>query len=588
MQNFFTAPLETLGKTACMMTGPMPPASAAGKATLSQIKAAQYYWYGLLRYTTAFLVPSADAFHAFLNTEATKIAEKTPAENAYDYSQLFARNLELAGDAMSGGLKALNDFFEDRLSRWFSAWLESCDNGESLSNFASRLEEVLKLTAREYPKAVKAIKSEYGFHLDEGGYTKVAETERFSLYRVLPNRKDVTPRNKPILIVPPYVLGPNILAFLPGEQRSYVHFFANQGIPTYIRLVKDIRTNPAVQTMTGEDDALDTKFFCRELAALHNRPVTLNGFCQGGYLTLTALLSGELDGLVDAMITCVTPIDGSRSKSLTTYINSLPERFRDLKYSLKRLPNGNEVVSGPILSWVYRLRKLETESPIAAFHRDVDMFDNQPSLHPKIGKTAAAINQWLTYDQTDVPYHITKMSYDSYTIPIDKEGNLPVSLFGRKLNLKRIAEKKIPWLTCIAEGDDLVDSEAALAALDHLGTQVEVCVFPKGHAAIATSWSIPTSQCALHLHFHPPQTPALGYCKTCRGPVCFQIDLDAALEAGQTRPPEGLPEETAEEQTQPPPPLLLQAPEPPEGKAARKKKTGGRRPGKSKKTESDA
>ena len=58
---------------------------------------------------------------------------------------------------------------------------------------------------------------------------------------------------------------------------------------------------------------------------------------------------------------------------------SLPPRFRDVKYSYKVLPNGNTVIDGRILGWVYKLRKLETESPIASFHRDISMFDSQPA-----------------------------------------------------------------------------------------------------------------------------------------------------------------------------------------------------------------
>jgi dienelactone hydrolase len=133
----------------------------------------------------------------------------------------------------------------------------------------------------------------------------------------------VTEDGKPIIIVPPYVLGHNILAFLPGENRSYTHCFANQGIPTYVRVVKDIETTPAVQVMSGEDDARDTRYFCEQLKARHGKPVTLNGFCQGGLLTVIDVLSGELDGLVDALITCAAPMDGTRSKSLVGYINQL-------------------------------------------------------------------------------------------------------------------------------------------------------------------------------------------------------------------------------------------------------------------------
>lgn len=49
---------------------------------------------------------------------------------------------------------------------------------------------------------------------------------------------EVNESGKPMLVLPPYVLGANILAFLPDEQRSYVHSFSNKGIPTYIRIMK--------------------------------------------------------------------------------------------------------------------------------------------------------------------------------------------------------------------------------------------------------------------------------------------------------------------------------------------------------------
>ena len=184
------------------------------------------------------------------------------------------------------------------------------------------------------------------------------------------------------------------------------------------------------------------------------------------------------------------------------------------------------------MGWVYRLRKLETESPIASFHRDIDMFDSQASPRPKISRTAAAINYWLTHDQKDIPVNITRMSFASYSIPIDQEGTLPVALFGRKLNLKRLEAKKTPWLICIADGDDLVDKEASLAALNYI--DAEVCVFPKGHASIATSWSIPTSGCPLHLRFCVPSLSAPEQDKIYRGPVCFQMIW---IRSRQSKPP---------------------------------------------------
>lgn len=532
MSNLFSAPFETFSAAASLIAKSIETAPKIGRAALAQSRATQDYWSGVLRYISAFMVPSAKALNAFMNTEKQKVLEEPPAQTLMDYMNLFDFNVRLAATSMTGVVRSMNKFCYDKLAECISAWIGLFKDAGSLTSFADRLEETLRVVVYEYPKAIDAIAPEYGFHMDSGGYVKVAETDRFELYQVLPLVKETPRRNKPILIVPPYVLGANILAFLPGEQRSYVHCYADQGVPTYVRLIKDIHTNTAVQVMTGEDDARDTSYFCREIVKRHNQKVTLNGFCQGGYLALASLLSGELDNLVDAFITCVTPVDGTRSKSLIEYMNALPSRFRDPRYSYKKLPNGNMVVDGRILGWVYKLRKLENESPIASFHRDIRLLEPPPGQRARIGKTAAAINHWLIYDQQDLPLGITELSFASYTVPIDKEGTLPVTLFGRKLNLKRLEEKKIPWLICIAETDDLVDREAALAPLDYI--DAEVTVFPKGHAALATSWSVPTSLCAPHLRYRLPQPSAFEPDKIYRGPVCFQIDLDSARQDAET------------------------------------------------------
>ena len=110
------------------------------------------------------------------------------------------------------------------------------------------------------------------------------------------------------------------------------------------------------------------------------------------------------------------------------------------------------------------------------------------------------------------------MSFVSYNTPITKDGTLPVKLFGRKLNLHRLKEKQIPWLICYGLNDNLVEPPTALAPLNHV--EAEVSAFPKGHVAIATSWSDPKSACALHTRFGD---------KNYRGPVRFQLDLEACI-----------------------------------------------------------
>ncbi len=536
MTNIFDMPLYLFRSTTRNMMKTFEVAPKIVEASLNHTLAAQTYWLGMTKYVNAFMAPLNDVLCAFVNVERKKLLERSPMETARSYGELMEFNLKLGSKGLSSGLAAMSKYSSKKISEMNVALTATFygENGNNIARFAAREREVMDVAVNQYPRAIREVKSEYGFDFDRGNYEKTAETERFELYRVLPLDEEVE-RNedrKPIMIIPPYVLGPNILSFLPGEDRSYSHCYANQGIPTYIRIVKDIDVTPAVQLMTGEEDALDIKYFAQVLKEKHGRAVTLNGFCQGGYHSIAALLSGELDGLVDALITCATPVDGTRSKSLMEYMRSLPPRFRGMEYALKTLPNGNRVVDGRIMAAVYKLRKMESESPIAAFYRDLSLFDDQRGRRMKISKTAAAINYWVSYEQQNLPVEIIKMSFESYTTPIDADGFLPVKLFGRKLNLKRFNQMGVPWLICIADKDDLVDKESSLMPLDFI--DAEVCVFPKGHAAIATSWSVPTSECALHLRFCAPCSDLQSTYEneTYRGPVRFHLDLERGLMRG--------------------------------------------------------
>jgi len=476
---------------------------------------------GMVDYLESFLKPQQNALQSFFHLQQENADTAPSFEDLKDLSDLLQFNLELAGKALQSTLASMTDFHMRKLSEALTATLNTVlnesDGEEDLFTYAQRQRKLLESVVREYPQAIRDIKTEYGFHFERKGYKKVAETERFLLYQILPSDEKVSVKTsgKPVLLIPPYVLGENILCFLPGERKSFAHAYANQGVPTYVRVVKDIATTPAVQDMNGENDVEDTKYFCAEIKKIHGRPLTLNGYCQGGFFATLALLSGKLDGLVDSLITCVSPLDGTRSKALVEFMKNIPKNFTRLDYAISYLPDGKPVVDGKIMSWVYKLKSIETEAPLVTFYRDLAMFEKLMENDKEAGKTALAINHWLLYDQADMPVEITKLSFDSYTIPVDKEGTLPVQLFGRRLNFKRLEEKNIDVLICIADSDDLVDREAALAACDYI--DAEVTIFPKGHAAIATSWSHPESKCALHTTFGD------NY----RGPVRFHLDLEA-------------------------------------------------------------
>jgi len=477
------------------------------------------------RYATDFFIPAIISAAYFNRVEQQKIPTVSPIENFSEYLKLLTFNMNLFFRGVAGAVLASNRILDAEgksAGEGLKSFLMTLDASE-LTQFIRRQADLAALLAQGYPQAIEAVESEFGFHFEKGEHLQVSETDRFLLYQVAPSDRSVEIRKdaKPVLILPPYVLGANILAFLPAEKKSYVHAFANRGIPTYIRILKDIETTEALQIMTGENDALDTRYFCEVIQSRHGKPVTLNGYCQGGFSALCNLLSGKLDGLVDAFITCVAPMDGTRSRGLAEFLKGLPARFNDLEYGTKTLKNGNRVADGKLMGWVYKLKSIDMESPVSALNRDYMMFAGQKGDRIQISKTAAALNYWLNHERNDLPMEITRMSFASYNTPITSEGTLPVKLFGKKLNLKRLAEKRIPWLICYGEGDDLVEKETALAPLDHI--EAEVTPFPKGHVAMATSWSHPESPYALHTRFGEKKT---------RGPVLFQLDLDGVSNPG--------------------------------------------------------
>ena len=85
---------------------------------------------------------------------------------------------------------------------------------------------MMDVMANKYPRAIQDIEPEFGFHFERKGNIKVTETDRFILYQILPTDKKVNVKKngKPVLILPPYVLGANILAFLPYENAKILLF----------------------------------------------------------------------------------------------------------------------------------------------------------------------------------------------------------------------------------------------------------------------------------------------------------------------------------------------------------------------------
>lgn len=443
-------------------------------------------------------------------------AAKTQPPSPEAWGQLMQHNQALISRAMWANQEQLMAYVMDEGQKAWGAWYNSMFAlpGESFPEFCHRQAEVMEAVAN-FSEQIEKVKDEFGFHFRWANYRLVHETPSFAMYQVLPITPGVAvdDRLKPMLLVPPYMLGVHILAFLPAENKSYAHAFANAGIPTYVRVVKDIWETEAVQAMTPEDDCLQTAELCARLVARHGQKVTLNGTCQGGYVSLMNLLSGRLRDVCDTLISNVTPVDGTYSRA----ISGQPQMGQD--FFLSELPNGHAVANGYLLSLGMRLVAIDRETPLIQVLNQARLYEKS-NLHP--GKTTAALFRWLRKERVHLPKAIAEMSSISFQRPIAADGALPVSLFGQPLRIGDLNDLGVRWYQTYATKDDLVTPPCATAGNRFLaGTDVlEVVPFEGGHVAMMTSpyakgWRVDGRFIGADGLEH-------------RGPVAFQREIAAA------------------------------------------------------------
>lgn len=446
---------------------------------------------------------------------AAQIAFRASAHDALSmrtYFQLLHHNATQMTKAWLANQEQLSKYLFDEGEAALDAYLNTLlgQEGETLAEFASRQADIMEGVAN-FNEQIEKVRDEFGFQLRTRDYELVHETDSFLMYQVLPLKKGVKVRNdlKPMLLVPPYMLGENILAFLPGDDKSYAHAFANEGIPTYVRVVKDIWETEKVQTMAPDDDCTQTRELCAKLFEKHGQKVTLNGTCQGGYISLMNILSGTLTDVVDALISNVTPLDGTYSHA----INSMPRLRCD--FIMSPLPNGNFVANGYLLSLGMRLVAIDRETPLIQVLNQARIYER---THGHPGKTVAALFRWLRKERVHLPCAIACMSSTTFQEPIASDGTLPVQLYGKPLRIGDLTKLNVRWYQDYALKDDLVTPSCALAGnkfVEDAG-MLESVPFPGGHVAILTN---PYSKNApVNRRFKGNDG------KQHRGPVLFQLE----------------------------------------------------------------
>ncbi len=224
---------------------------------------------GMASYQNSFIIPFLLSTHYFTQAEVRKASAAGLHEVLKAYADLGLFNLDLLRRSMDGAFEAAGRYAQSTFADAAAALASALTTGNTrpLRDIVHQQGALLALVAHGYPRAIEGIADDFGFHFERGTHELVDESDRFQLYRIAPSKAGVEtqPGRKPILIIPPYVLGANILGFLPGEDRSYAHCFANQGIPTYIRILKDIAVCEPLQTMSAEDDVRDTRRFCEAI-----------------------------------------------------------------------------------------------------------------------------------------------------------------------------------------------------------------------------------------------------------------------------------------------------------------------------------
>ena len=430
--------------------------------------------------------------------------------------EIMEHGVGLARKGAAGMQDKMADYAFDQIEEGTRAYLNTIlkSDGEKLGGYMRREAEIMEAVSN-FNEQIEAIGDEFGFHFNTPNYKLVHETDGFELYQVLPLKEGVKVRKdlKPVVLVPPYMLGVHILAFLPFENKSYSHSFANEGIPTYVRVVKDIMTTEKVQTMTPEQDCEQTRELCAKVMELNDgKKVTLNGTCQGGYICMMNILSGKLKDVCDALITNVTPVDGTYSEA----ISGMPTMHHD--FVTTTLPSGNKVANGYLLSLGMRFVAIDRETPLV---KVLDQASLQRATGMNPGKTPAALFRWLLKERVHLPLAIANMSSHTFQDAIADDGTLPVKLFDEPLNIKNLIDLKVPWYQNYAIKDDLATPACATAGNKHLEgwDGLESVAFFGGHVAILTS---PYGKKA---PVTGEFTDANG--NAARGPVKFQMDISS-------------------------------------------------------------
>ena len=140
-----------------------------------------FYRLGLMRHGILFMAQYLSSLRSFAQMR-TRDSSRTPSyAMARAFWDLLLLDVEITTRGALSGLNAMNIYHMRQMSEVLTAIFNSLfDAGqENIVEYSKRQLQLMDVVVNTYPKAVRDIVSEYGFHFDNGGYVKVAQTDRF-------------------------------------------------------------------------------------------------------------------------------------------------------------------------------------------------------------------------------------------------------------------------------------------------------------------------------------------------------------------------------------------------------------------------
>ena len=175
-----------------------------------------------MRYTMAIMRASKQESKEFNDNLAiaANIAMTAARENplsALETFEIMQHNVGMMRKGMAGTQDKMADYAFDQIEEATRAYLNTILNaeGETLSGYMKREADVMEAVSN-FHEQIEAIGDEFGFHFDTPAYKLVHETAGFELYQVLPIKEGVKVNEhlKPVILVPPYMLGVHILSLI--------------------------------------------------------------------------------------------------------------------------------------------------------------------------------------------------------------------------------------------------------------------------------------------------------------------------------------------------------------------------------------